>query len=38
MWKVMTACNSLGWPSGRGFICSVKYSELDTEFGKHHAA
>lgn len=34
MWEVMRACNSLGWPSGRGFICSVKWSEFNTQFRK----
>lgn len=30
VWEAMTACNSLGWPSGRGFICS----EFNTQFRK----
>lgn len=34
MWEVMTACNSLGWPSARGFICSVKQSEFNIQFRK----
>lgn len=38
MWKVMAVCNSLGQPSGMVFICSVKYSEFNTEFRINSAA
>lgn len=38
VWKVMAVCNSLGQPSGRVFICSVKYSEFNIEFRINSAA